>query len=107
MANELKTVRWNNLREFVLRRDMYLDQEAKRYGKRITANTVHHIFPREYFPQYTYAAWNLISLSHKTHNTMHDRASHKLTQKGWELLMKTAKSQGIEISDGLKAVICA
>ena len=63
-----------------------------RYGKRIEAQVVHHIFPREFFPQYTYEAWNLISVSQKTHNELHVRDSHKLTAKGWELLVKDIKT---------------
>lgn len=104
-VHELNVTRWTNLRAFVLRRDKFLDQVALRYGKRIEAQVVHHIFPREFFPQYTYEAWNLISVSNKTHNELHVRDSHKLTAKGWELLVRTARKNGIEIPDGLREIL--
>ena len=74
--------KWERLREFVLARDQDLDQEAKRYGKRMEAQVVHHIFPREYFPQYAFDEWNLISLSQQKHEAMHDRLTGKLTPLG-------------------------
>lgn len=103
--HELRTKKWEDLRAFILRRDKFLDQVALRYGKRIDANTVHHIFPREFFPEYTYAAWNLVSVSHKTHNELHVRDSHKLTAKGWDLLVRTARKNGIEIPEGLRDLL--
>lgn len=106
MKNELKDVRWLKLREYILRRDRYLDQVALRYGRRMEATTVHHIFPREHFPEYTFSAWNLISVSKKTHNQLHGRESHKLTAKGFELLLRTARKEKIEISDGIREIIC-
>ena len=104
-AHDLAVSRWTKLRAYVLRRDKYLDQVMLRYGKRIEANTVHHVFPRELFPQYTYEAWNLISVSHATHNKLHVRDSHKLTAKGWELLVRTARKNGIEIPEGLRDLL--
>ena len=91
--------RWNRLREFVLARDEYIDQEAKRYGKREEARIVHHIFPREFFPQFAFDEWNLISLSYKTHDEMHDRTSHLLTQKGFDLMIRTARKNKIPIDE--------
>ena len=104
-VHELNVNRWKRLRESVLKRDRYLDQVALRYGKRIEANTVHHIFPREFFPEYTYASWNLISVSHKTHNTLHDRDTHKLTAKGFELLQRTARRNNIELPSGIQDLL--
>ena len=98
-SHDLAVSRWTKLREYVLRRDRYLDQVALRYGKRIEANTVHHVFPRELFPQYTYEAWNLISVSHATHNKLHVRDSHKLTEEGWNLLVRVARKNNIERSE--------
>lgn len=104
-THDLAVSRWTKLREFILRRDKYLDQVALRYGKRIEANTVHHIFPRELFPQFTYEAWNLISVSHATHNKLHVRDSHKLTEEGWNLLVRTARKNKIELQPGLKELL--
>ena len=74
--------RWQRLRERVLKRDNYMCQYSKRYGRRKQANTVHHIFPVESFPEYQWCEWNLISLSAEAHNMMHNRDSHELTEEG-------------------------
>lgn len=98
--------RWERLRLYVLTRDEYLDQVEKRFGRRVQANTVHHILPREWFPEFTFAEWNLISVSNRTHNSLHDRETHKLTAKGWQLLTRTARKHGVDINPALKEVIC-
>ena len=101
----LNTKRWESLREKILRRDGYLDQVERRFGKNVTANTVHHIFPREFFPELTFTPWNLISVSSATHNRLHDRETNQLTHEGWELLKRTARLQKITISEELRAAI--
>ena len=70
-------------------------QESKRYGRAVPANTVHHIFPRDEYPEYELEPWNLISLSTKAHDEMHDRNTGRLTEKGRRLLDRTAREQGI------------
>ena len=80
--------RWKNKRKFILKRDDYLDRELIRYGRRVEADTVHHIFPVEFYPELKFVDWNLISLNHSTHNEMHDRHRNEhnnLTAKGLEL----------------------
>lgn len=57
-------------------------QESKRYGKTEPATTVHHIYPLEFYPELAFVDWNLISLSDKQHNAMHDRVTHELTAVG-------------------------
>lgn len=89
--------RWIRLRAAILRRDGYMCRESMRYGKRAEATTVHHIFPRDTFPEYQWEPWNLVSLAGDVHDQMHDRASGELTEKGAELLRRTARRQGIEI----------
>ena len=89
--------RWERLRAAVLRRDGYRCQESKRYGKVREATTVHHIFPRDAYPEYEWEAWNLISLSGEAHNSMHDRNTGALTDKGRELMTRTARKRGIVI----------
>lgn len=79
---------WKQKRKFILTRDKYLDQELLRYGKHVQADTVHHIFPLEFYPELKYTDWNLISLSQETHNRMHDRTSHNLTQLGIDLMWR-------------------
>ena len=74
------SAKWRHLREVILRRDGYRCQLSKRYGKNVSADNVHHIFPREEFPEYTYEAWNLISLSHDKHMEMHKATSGELSE---------------------------
>ena len=92
-----KTKRWNRLRKAVLARDNYQCQESKRYGKNVPANTVHHIFPREEYPQYQWESWNLISLSGKVHDELHDRTTRRLTDKGVDLQKRTALKYEINL----------
>ena len=91
-----KSKRWKKMRASVLKRDGYQDRELARYGKNVPANTVHHIFPVETYPQYQWAPWNMVSLSAKTHNEMHDRNTGALTDKGMELLQRVARQRGIK-----------
>ena len=93
------TARWQAKRRKILRRDKYICQLSKRYGKLVEADTVHHIFPREDYPEYAYCDWNLISLSAEQHNRLHDRRTNKLTRLGLELLERTAaRRQGTPLS---------
>ena len=91
-----KTKKWERLRAAALRRDGYMCQIAKREGHSIPARCVHHIFPRDTFPEYQNELWNLISLSYEAHNTLHDRNTNELTEEGEALRMQTALAQGIE-----------
>ena len=81
-----KSTRWRNLRERILRRDGYKCREAARYGVKAEAATVHHIWPAEDYPEYAWQPWNLISLSAKAHDAMHDRLTGNLTDlgKAWQ-----------------------
>lgn len=72
-----------------MRRDKYQCQESKRYGKRIDATTVHHIYPANIYPEYAWSDWNLISLSTMQHDSMHDRTTNELTEKGKALQQRT------------------
>jgi len=92
-----RTKRWERLRAAVLRRDGYRCQESKRFGKRVEATTVHHVFPRDEFPEYQWEPWNLVSLAGDVHDQMHDRTSGALTQRGAELLRRVARKKGIEV----------
>lgn len=77
-----KTKRWRRLRLSILRRDKFRCREAARYGQRVEADTVHHVWPAEDYPEYAWAPWNLISLSSERHDAMHDRRTGKLTALG-------------------------
>lgn len=58
-------------REKVLRRDKYLCQECKRYGKKVQATHAHHIKPVEEYPELRYVVANGISLCLSHHNEKH------------------------------------
>ena len=85
MVNFYKQHRWRHLRKRILRKDNYLCQLSLRYGMRVEADTVHHIFPLEYYPELKFVEWNLISLCKEQHNALHSREGHNLTQKGEDL----------------------
>lgn len=80
--NIYKSKKWKVKRLIILRRDEYLCQESKRYGKSVKATTVHHIFPVEDYPELAYVSENLLSLSDDKHNKMHDRVTGKVTKLG-------------------------
>ena len=80
--------RWLRLRQSILRRDGYQCQYAKRFGKRAPATRVHHIFPRQEYPEYEWEPWNLISLSSEAHNKMHG-LNGELSEIGKELMRRT------------------
>lgn len=79
---DYKSARWRKLRECVLRRDKYLCRESARYGRMIPADTVHHVWPADRYPEYAWCEWNLIALSSATHNAMHNRDTGELTELG-------------------------
>ncbi len=91
------TKRWERVRAAVLRRDGYVCQVSKRYGRRVAADTVHHVFPRDVFPQFEWDGWNLVSVAREVHEQLHDRATGELTEKGRELLRRVARREGIEV----------
>ena len=77
-----KSKRWKHLRYSILRRDKFRCRESARYGITEEATTVHHIWPAEDYPEYAWCAWNLLSLSGKQHDAMHDRLTHNLSPLG-------------------------
>lgn len=77
-----KNKRWRRLRERALKRDGYMCQESRRFGRFEPAEVVHHIWPAEDYPEYAYCLWNLVSLSAANHDKMHDRLTRKLTPLG-------------------------
>lgn len=82
---------WQHKRKWILKRDGYRDQIAKRYGKAIDATIVHHIFPADEYPEYRLCDWNLISVSLATHNALHNRDDHTLTAEGVALMNRTRR----------------
>jgi 5-methylcytosine-specific restriction protein A len=86
LMNFYKTTKWKHKRANVLRRDEYLCQECKKYGKSTPATTVHHIIPLAWCLLYnallSLAGINLVSLCEQCHNKMHNRDTDKLTALG-------------------------
>ena len=95
-----KSKRWEMLRQSILRRDGYKCQSCKRYGKLVQASMVHHIFPVEDYPEYSFATWNLTSLCDACHNKMHDKNNNKLSAKGMSLMERTALRNGVQLGAG-------
>lgn len=86
MKSFYQSKRWKKKREQVLRAHDYLCQESLRYGRRIEATDIHHIFPIEFYPELKWCTWNLVPLCKDMHNKMHDRDSHHLTREGQRLM---------------------
>ena len=72
-----KSKRWLRKRENILRRDKYLCQHCKRYGRRREAVTVHHIKHFEEYPELALTDSNLISLCQACHNKCHPEKGGK------------------------------
>ena len=112
MRRFYKDKRWIRKREAILRRDGYMCRMSARYGKKVPATTVHHIFPLTEYPQYKLEGWNLISVCADAHNRLHDRVTGELTEEGRDLMIRTARQRGIEIcqsgtEDGLTEEACS
>ena len=92
------SARWRRLRKAVLARDKYMDQLELRAGTKVNADTVHHIFPADVYPEYRWCSWNLISLTRENHELMHNRLTGELTSAGRKLQLELADKKGIKIS---------
>lgn len=66
-----KSRAWQRKREAILRRDKYICQNCKRYGRNTEATTVHHIKHLEDAPELALANDNLVSLCAACHNKLH------------------------------------
>ncbi len=96
MANEkfYHSRKWKRKKEAILRRDGYQCQISRRYGHRVEADTVHHIYPLEDYPEFALCNWNLISVSNSVHNKLHDRSTRELTNLGVQLMRRTRVPDG-------------
>lgn len=83
-----KSKKWKRKRELILKRDDYLCQLSKRFGKSTAANTVHHIYPLELYPELALVNWNLTSVNESEHNKIHDRNSNEIIGEGIALQNK-------------------
>lgn len=96
---------WRHKSHSILRRDRYIDQYIlKTTGRTIPAEVVHHILPREDFPQYAMEDWNLISLSRKTHDRIIHTIKGKLTNEGRKLMFETAFKNDIKLTEKILVI---
>lgn len=90
--------KWLRLRAGVLRRDKYMCQLCLGKNIMMQADHVHHILPREHFPEYELSEWNLISLCFRCHNEMHNRFTGELSKQGERLMRAKAAEKNIRIN---------
>ena len=69
--------KWRNKRNSILRRDKYLCQECRKYGRFRTATCVHHIKHYEDYPELAFDNKNLESLCNQCHNKKHPEKGKK------------------------------
>ena len=81
--------KWKKKRQKILRMDGYQCRVAKMYGRTEEANTVHHIYPADKYPEYAWCDWNLISVSQASHNKLENRITGELTALGRRLMELT------------------
>lgn len=62
---------WKRKRLYILKRDGYLCQRCKGYGKNKEANVVHHLHEVEDRPELKLNNSNLISVCASCHNKLH------------------------------------
>lgn len=74
--------KWKHKRQVIMRKYNYEDQEARRYGRVVTATMIHHIYPLADYPMLAYETWNLLPLSSASHNRMHDRITDEVIGPG-------------------------
>lgn len=72
-----KSTKWKHKQKAILRRDGYMCQWCKRYGKQVSATTVHHIKHADEYPELAYTDSNLISLCSGCHNKAHPEKAAK------------------------------
>lgn len=101
---EYHSKRWQRIRKRVLARDGYQCQVSKRFGKTESADTVHHIFPADKWPEYKWQEWNLISVNKDVHNLLHDRSTGQLSDLGDTIMRELATKRGIVV-EGIVLVV--
>lgn len=74
--------KWKHKRQVIMKHYCYEDQEARRFGRVVTATMIHHIYPLKDYPMLALESWNLLPLSPASHNKMHDRLTNEVTGAG-------------------------
>jgi 5-methylcytosine-specific restriction protein A len=74
-----KSKAWRNKREYILKRDGYMCQECRKYGKNTEAKIVHHIIELEDDWTQRLKNNNLVSVCASCHNKQHpEKGGHKI-----------------------------
>lgn len=81
MIFDHKSRKWKRKREYILRRDKYMCQRCKRYGRTTEAKEVHHIKHADEYPELAYDNKNLISLCHACHNHEHPEKAKNINKR--------------------------
>jgi 5-methylcytosine-specific restriction enzyme A len=72
---------WKDKRAYILKRDGYLCQECKKYGKNIEAKLVHHIIEIDEEYSLRLKNSNLVSVCHSCHNKEHpEKGGHHINR---------------------------
>lgn len=82
MPFDYNSPRWRRKRAAILRRDNYLCQNCKRYGRRREAVVVHHIKHSDEYPELAFEDDNLVSLCEGCHNKEHPEKAAKRNRGG-------------------------
>lgn len=88
-----KGKRWIMKRDAILCRDKYKCRECARFGRVMSADTVHHVNPAEMCPELFWDSTNLISLCRKCHNKMHVRDEHELSELGKDWVVRIEREK--------------
>ena len=75
-----RSMRWESMRSKILRRDGYMCQRCKRYGRMREAKVVHHIKHLDEYPEEALNPNNLISLCVDCHNKAHPEKADAIKQ---------------------------
>lgn len=71
--------KWRRKREYILKRDGFLCQECKKYGRNREAKIVHHIKEMDDYPELKLKCDNLVSVCASCHNKIHpEKGGHKI-----------------------------
>lgn len=71
MGFDYTSKKWERKRKAILARDGYICRECRKYGRTVTATTVHHIKHVDEYPELAYENKNLESLCSACHNKRH------------------------------------
>lgn len=76
-----RSPRWRRKEKYIKRRDGYICQWCKRYGRIREAEVVHHIKPVEDYPELAYIDDNLVSICNECHNKAHPEKGRKASAR--------------------------